>query len=249
MQEVDVRPRSLDQLISMMTTERARAFAESGRRARAAFGDRTIWHVNATAHGGGVAEMLQTLLAYGNASRIENRWLVLDGEPEFFAVTKRLHNRLHGDPGDGGPLGDDEHAGYERVLATNIAEMVPLIDRRDIVVLHDPQAAGMVDAVRATGARVAWRCHIGRDTTNDQTDDGWAFLRPYIEHGRRLRVLETRLRAGLGRPAAARRDPALDRPVLGQEPRARSADGHRGARDGAFGQRRRSRRADPLRAP
>ena len=70
---------------------------------------------------------------------------------------------------------------YERVLATNIAEMVPLIDRRDIVVLHDPQAAGMVDAVRATGARVAWRCHIGRDTTNDQTDDGWAFLRPYIE--------------------------------------------------------------------
>ena len=181
MQEVDVRPRSLDQLISMMTTERARAFAESGRRARAAFGDRTIWHVNATAHGGGVAEMLQTLLAYGNASRIENRWLVLDGEPEFFAVTKRLHNRLHGDPGDGGPLGDDEHAGYERVLATNIAEMVPLIDRRDIVVLHDPQAAGMVDALRATGARVAWRCHIGRDTTNDETDNGWAFLRPYIE--------------------------------------------------------------------
>ncbi len=180
-QEVEVNARSLRQLISRMTPERAHEFGESGRRARAAFGDRTIWHVNATAHGGGVAEMLQTLLAYGKGSYIENRWLVLDGDPEFFAITKRLHNLLHGDPGDGGPMGDAERAHYERVLAQNIAEMLPLIDPRDIVVLHDPQTAGMVDGLRAIGARVVWRCHIGRDTTNDLTDIGWAFLRPHIE--------------------------------------------------------------------
>ncbi len=146
-----------------------------------AFGDRTIWHVNATAHGGGVAEMLQTLLAYGRGAQIENRWLVLDGEPEFFAITKRLHNLLHGVPGDGGPLGENERACYERVVGTNVAEMLALIDSRDIVLLHDPQTAGMIDGLRATGVRVVWRCHVGRDTPNDETDKAWAFLRPYVE--------------------------------------------------------------------
>ena len=114
-------------------------------------------------------------------AQIENRWLVLDGEPEFFAITKRLHNLLHGDPGDGGPLGENERACYERVVGTNVAEMLALIDSRDIVLLHDPQTAGMVDGLRATGVRVVWRCHVGRDTRNDETDKAWAFLRPYIE--------------------------------------------------------------------
>ena len=110
MEEVEVKALPLELLASILTPERAERMFEAAARARAAFGDRTIWHVNATAHGGGVAEMLQTLLAYGRGARIENRWLVLDGEPEFFAITKRLHNRLHGDPGDGGPLGAAEHA-------------------------------------------------------------------------------------------------------------------------------------------
>ena len=92
MQEVEVEALPLEVLASILTPERARRLAESGARARAAFGDRTIWHVNATAHGGGVAEMLQTLLAYGRGAQIENRWLVLNGEPEFFSITKRLHN-------------------------------------------------------------------------------------------------------------------------------------------------------------
>jgi trehalose synthase len=181
MQEVDVSPRPPELLVSLLTPDRARQFAEAGGRARAAFGDRTIWHVNATAHGGGVAEMLQTLLAYGRGARIDNRWLVLDGTAEFFAVTKRLHNLLHGDPGDGGPLGDAERAGYEEVLRANLAEMSTAVDRGDIVVLHDPQTAGLVDGLRAVGATVAWRCHIGSDTRNEQTEQGWEFLRPYVE--------------------------------------------------------------------
>ena len=181
MEEVEVKALPLELLASILTTQRARRLAESAARARAQFGDRTIWHVNATAHGGGVAEMLQTLLAYGRGAQIENRWLVLDGEAEFFAVTKRLHNLLHGDRGDGGPLGDDERACYERVVAANVAEMLTLIGARDIVLLHDPQTAGMVDGLRASGVRVVWRCHVGRDTCNDETDEAWAFLRPYIE--------------------------------------------------------------------
>ncbi len=181
MDEVEVKALPLELLASILTTQRAHRLSESARRARAAFGDRTIWHVNATAHGGGVAEMLQTLLAYGRGAQIENRWLVLDADAEFFSITKRVHNLLHGDRGDGGSLGDDERACYERVVAANVAEMATLIETGDIVLLHDPQTAGMVDGLRACGVRVVWRCHVGRDTCNDETDEAWAFLRPFIE--------------------------------------------------------------------
>lgn len=182
MQEVEVKALPLEQLASVLTPERARRLSKSAARARAIFGDRTIWHVNATAHGGGVAEMLQTLLAYGKGAQIDNRWLVLDGEPEFFVLTKRLHNLLHGYAGDGGPLGELEHNCYQRVLRANLAQMLPMIAERDIVLLHDPQTAGMVDGLRATGVHAVWRCHVGRDTDNTQTKRAWGFLRPYLEH-------------------------------------------------------------------
>jgi trehalose synthase len=181
MEEIEVKALPLEVLASSLTPERARQLSESARRARAAFGDRTIWHVNATAHGGGVAEMLQTLLAYGRGAQIENRWLVLDGEAEFFTITKRVHNLLHGARGDGGSLGDKERACYERVVAANVAEMATLVETGDIVLLHDPQTAGMVDGLRAREVKVVWRCHVGRDTHNDETDQAWAFLRPFIE--------------------------------------------------------------------
>jgi trehalose synthase len=182
MQEVEIKALPLRQLASILAPERAQRLFECAARAQASFGDCTIWHVNATARGGGVAEMLQTLLAYGRGAQIETRWLVLDGEPDFFAITKRIHNLLHGDPGDGGPLDVHEHARYERVLAANLTEMLGLVDNHDVVVLHDPQTAGMVDGLRATGVPVVWRCHVGRDTRNDATDAAWAFLRRYIEH-------------------------------------------------------------------
>jgi len=181
MEEVEVDALPLELLASVLAPERARRLEAWATRAKVAFGDRTIWHVNATAQGGGVAEMLQTLLAYGRGAGIENRWLVLSGEPEFFAITKRIHNLLHGDPGDGGPLGPEEHACYERVLRANLAEMIPLISTRDIILLHDPQTAGMIDGLRANGNPVVWRCHVGRDTSNERTDIVWAFLRNYIE--------------------------------------------------------------------
>ena len=66
---------------------------------------RRVWNVNSTAHGGGVAEMLGPLLAYARGAGIDARWVVIAGDPAFFTITKRLHNRLHGMPGDGGPLG------------------------------------------------------------------------------------------------------------------------------------------------
>jgi trehalose synthase len=181
MQEVEVGSIPLDRLGEVLPRERVARLEASAVRARAAFGDRVVWHVNATAHGGGVAEMLQTLLAYGNGAGIENRWLVIDGDPEFFAITKRIHNRLHGVEGDGGSLGEREHAHYEEVLADNLAELTSRVSPRDLVMLHDPQTAGLRGGLRDTGSRVVWRCHVGSDRTNEHTDQAWAFLRTYVE--------------------------------------------------------------------
>ena len=65
---------------------------------------RVIWNVNSTAKGGGVAEMLTPLLGYSRGGGVDARWVVIGGDPEFFGVTKRIHNHLHGFDGDGGEL-------------------------------------------------------------------------------------------------------------------------------------------------
>ena len=75
---------------------------------------RVIWNVNSTASGGGVVELLRPLLGYSRGGGVDARWVVIAGEAPFFAITKRLHNHLHGIDGDGGPLGADERAVYER---------------------------------------------------------------------------------------------------------------------------------------
>jgi trehalose synthase len=181
MEEVEVASVPLDRLAAILSEVRAERLAASAARARASFGDRVVWHLNSTASGGGVAEMLQTLLAYGKGGGIENRWLVLDGDARFFEITKRLHNMLHGEPGDGGSLGEAEHAHYRDVLAHNLAAAAPQIAPGDIVLLHDPQTAGLAEGLRRTGAHVVWRCHVGRDEPNALTDLAWAFLRPYVE--------------------------------------------------------------------
>src|SRR5919197_2824685 len=149
--------------------------------AQAALAGRAVWNVNSTATGGGVAEMLQTLLAYVRGAGIDARWLVIEGDPEFFAITKRIHNGIYGSPGDGGELGGAERRHYERVLRRNEEELLALVRAGDVVVLHDPQPAGMAEALRRAGALVVWRCHIGRDEPNEWTERAWEFLRPYLD--------------------------------------------------------------------
>ena len=180
MQEVHIGSVPLARLGALLSRERAALLETYADRARSVFGDRVLWHVSATARGGGVAEMLQTLLAYGEGAGIENRWLVLDGDPHFFAITKRLHNMLHGDPGDGGGLGPAERAHYAAVLSRNLDEMLNRVKPGDVVLLHDPQTAGLAQTLRSRGLHVAWRCHIGRDESSELSDAAWDFLRPSL---------------------------------------------------------------------
>jgi trehalose synthase len=181
MREVEVRPIPLDRLAELLTPERAARLREVAVLARGMLSDRIVWNVNATSQGGGVAEMLQSLLAYGRGVGVDTRWLVLGGDAEFFAITKRLHNVLHGSPGDRGPLGARERAHYEKVLRANFGVISGSVSPGDIVLLHDPQTGGLVDDLRALGAHVVWRCHIGRDTPSEIADHGWAFLRDFLE--------------------------------------------------------------------
>jgi trehalose synthase len=148
--------------------------------ARETFAGRRIWHVNSTAQGGGVAEMLRALLPYVRDAGVDTRWLVLPETDGFFAVTKRIHNRLHGAEGDDGELGDEARASYERALAWCADELRSLVDPRDVIYLHDPQTAGLVPGMKETGAAVVWRCHIGVDRPNDLAREAWDFLRPYV---------------------------------------------------------------------
>ena len=166
--------------MSVLRPEQAEAFAQTIERGRTLLESRAIWNINSTARGGGVAEMLASLVAYTRGAGLDARWVVIEGDPDFFRVTKRIHNMLHGSPGDGAGLGPDDEATYRETAARNAEELAPLVQPGDIVLLHDPQTAGIVGAIRARGAHVVWRCHVGVDEPNHLARAAWEFLLPHL---------------------------------------------------------------------
>jgi len=179
--EVPIAPLAPERFSAVLDEGRAADFVRVIGESSVALAGRVVWNVNSTANGGGVAEMLRSLIAYGRGAGVDARWLVIEGNAPFFRVTKRIHNRLHGAPGDGGRLGERERATYERVAAAAAAELAPRIRHGDIVLLHDPQTAGMVEPLRHAGAHVIWRCHVGLDEPNRLARSAWRFLLPYVE--------------------------------------------------------------------
>jgi trehalose synthase len=173
---------------------------------------RVVWNVNSTGRGGGVAEMLATGVGLARDAGIDARWMVLTGTQDFFAVTKRIHNRLHADEGDGGPLGARERAIIEDVVRDNADELAAVVRRGDVVVLHDPQAAGLAPVLRRRGAFVVWRCHIGQDEPGHAlAREAWEFVLPWVSEAHatvfsRAAYVPAALRAG--RVAIVR--PAID---------------------------------------
>jgi trehalose synthase len=144
-------------------------------------GGRRLWHVNSSEQGGGVAEMLPFLLGYLVGAGIDARWLVLEGNPEFFEVTKRIHHLLHGQPGDERQLDEPAQASYRQTLKEPLGELQPRVEPGDVVVLHDPQTAGLAPALKQQGATVIWSCHVGIDQPNDLARTAWEFLRPAVQ--------------------------------------------------------------------
>ncbi len=180
-EEVRTGFRPLKQFGRIVGSESLREVLDIGEGLSQRFQGRVVWNVNSTAVGGGVAEMLRPLLSYCRGAGVDTRWMVITGNTDFFRITKRLHHALHGSPGDGTPLDGEAHRIYEDTLRENSQELCSLVRPRDIVILHDPQTAGLAGDLIRHGALVLWRCHIGHDTTNDEVESGWHFLEPYLE--------------------------------------------------------------------
>ena len=136
-----------------------------------------VLHVNATAYGGGVAELLATHVPLLRDLGIDAEWQVMHGSEEFFAVTKAVHNALQGAPMEW--THEMQHTYLEKVLDNALL----LEGEFDYVVIHDPQPAAIralcgASSVNGPATKWIWRCHI--DLTN-ANPDVWEFFRPYVE--------------------------------------------------------------------
>jgi trehalose synthase len=180
LEQVEIEPAPLERFRPLVG-DRFAAIERAAAGARETFASRRIWHVNSTSQGGGVAEMLRALLPYARGAGVDVRWVVLGESDGFFDLTKRIHNRLHGDAGEGQRLDDDARELYASASQRSAAELRRLVAPGDVIYLHDPQPAGLVPAMVEEGLAVVWRCHIGVDEPNDAAREAWDFLRPYVE--------------------------------------------------------------------
>lgn len=131
-----------------------------------------VVHVNSTAVGGGVAEILNRMVPLLQELGVDTRWDLIKGGDAFFAVTKKFHNALHGDAQDITPK---DYQIYEETLDQNISQM--RLDG-DINFIHDPQPAALIKKRQEWGGRWIWRCHIDLSQPKASV---WDFLRPYVQ--------------------------------------------------------------------
>jgi trehalose synthase len=131
-----------------------------------------VVHVSATAFGGGVAEINYALVPLMKDIGLDVDWQIIAGADEFFAVTKAIHNALQGDERG---LTEADEAIYRRYNAANAEEFE---DDADVVIIHDPQPAALIEHFPETNAHWIWRCHIDLSTPNR---DVLRFLAPSLD--------------------------------------------------------------------
>jgi trehalose synthase len=122
-----------------------------------------VVHVSATAFGGGVSEILYTLVALMRDVGLDCEWQVIYGREEFFNATKLMHNALQGSPQD---LTEEQWETWERYNDMNARE---LSDGWDVCLIHDPQPAALRELVPEKAKGWVWRCHIDLSTPNPDT--------------------------------------------------------------------------------
>jgi trehalose synthase len=131
-----------------------------------------VVNVNSTAVGGGVAEILMRMVPLLQELGVDARWEVIKGDAAFYETTKAMHNALHG---VALPFTDHMREAFLDTTRRNAA-LVNL--DADVVVIHDPQPAGLVEGRAAKGGRWIWRCHIDLSCPSPPF---WDFLRPFVE--------------------------------------------------------------------
>ncbi|MEA2252050.1 MAG: trehalose synthase [Solirubrobacteraceae bacterium] len=133
-------------------------------------GSRVV-HISATAFGGGVSEILYTLVPLMRDVGLECEWQVIYGREEFFNATKLMHNALQGAPDD---LTDEQWDTWRRYNEMNARE---LVGGWDVCLVHDPQPAALYQLVPEKARGWLWRCHIDVSSPNPDT---MGKLLPYI---------------------------------------------------------------------
>ena len=128
-------------------------------------------HVSSTYYGGGVADLLTSLTLMMNSAGLRTGWRVIQGRPDFFSITKKMHNALQGGEIN---LTDLKRQIYEEVVFENAARMH--LDH-DLVVVHDPQPLPIIRHFRKKSPWI-WRCHVDLSQPNREV---WNFLLPFIE--------------------------------------------------------------------
>ncbi|AEH51849.1 glycosyltransferase [Pseudothermotoga thermarum] len=137
-----------------------------------------IVHVNATAFGGGVAEILQNLVPLMRSVGLDAQWHALEAPNDFFNVTKKFHNTLQGAEIE---IADTEWDLYEKVCEQN-SHMVE--DNYDVIIIHDPQPAAIKKFAKVNSStKWIWRCHIDLSTPNQVV---WSKFSSYVKDYDRL---------------------------------------------------------------
>ena len=160
-------PSLLEQYRAIVGEPRLAALEALARRLR---GHRLVM-VNSTAAGGGVAEILHRLVRLLNELGVPTTWEVLPGDARFYAITKTIHNALHGRPGVLTPAEREYFVEVNRRAAMSLA-----LDG-DLILIHDPQPAALAALRRRPGQRWVWRCHIDLTRADPEV---WSFLAPWV---------------------------------------------------------------------
>jgi trehalose synthase len=158
--------KSLDDYVPIVGEQVA---AEIYQRARRLQGRRVV-HINSTHHGGGVAEILRSLVPLMNDVGVDADWRVLHAGPDFFSITKKFHNALQG-----GPINLTEIK-KQLYVQTNQAYSTYCHIDADCVIVHDPQPLPLIKFYRKSAPWV-WRCHIDLSSPNKAL---WEFLKPFV---------------------------------------------------------------------
>jgi trehalose synthase len=130
-----------------------------------------IQNINSTMTGGGVAEILGRMVPLLRELGVDARWDVIEASADFYRVTKKFHNSLHGRPEE---ISDEDYRLFTEVTQKNTEE---LEINGDIVFVHDPQPAGIVGKKKEIGKKWIWRCHI--DLSHPDYE-AWRFFEPFI---------------------------------------------------------------------
>ncbi len=166
--KVPVQPKDINAYRNIVGNEAVDELLELGRQLKGA----RVLHLNSTAFGGGVAELLYSMVPLMNSVGLETDWKVIEGDPDFFTITKLFHNALQGMEL---PWTAEMRKKY---LEINVANAHQVDGLYDFVFVHDPQPAALIASLNGQKrGKWIWRCHIDTTMANPEP---WDFLLPYI---------------------------------------------------------------------